>query len=328
MENHDAKPDGKLTPEQEILAGQLTEDEVHEIDIALLSNTNDRWRKVAMVVATTMMELPCRIKGIPDIYYSQRIRYLVDKKELIARGDLSCMRYSEVRKPVENKVVSMSGKNENEISEPASQSMAMLKKLHEMMEARDDRNAKNPDFDFLPASYLERCQEWAKLDFWSLDEAANLLAGTDPKRPKIDGHTELNERIEQISQWLKFSDVKTEGKLNKRYEAKGVMVWARKKSVEIPEALLEAMGFSEPKSSKHVHGNTLKNLEKREKVLGAAIIALANYSAQCKDRGDVFTGTSIATFLEQRPELFFEEGVPPYTVRVMAGHINQYLTMK
>jgi hypothetical protein len=326
MENQDAKPDGKLTPEQEILVGKLTEGEVHEIDIALLSNTNDRWRKVAMVVATTMMDFPCRIEGIPDIYYSQRIRYLVDKKQLIARGDLSCMRYSEVRKPVENKIMSMSGNNE--IPDPSSQSMDILKKFQGMTEALDERNAKNPDFGYLPASYLERCQEWTKLDFWSLDEAANLLAGTDPKRPKIEGHSELNERVEQISQWLKFSNVKTEGKLNKRYEAKGVMVWARRKGLDIPSALLEAMGFSEQKSSKPIHGNKLKNLEKREKVLGAAIKALAHYSAQCKDRGDTFTGTSIANFLEQRPELFFEEGVPPYTVRVMAEHINQYLTKK
>jgi hypothetical protein len=101
MKNQDAKPDGKLTSEQEMLVKQLTEDEVYEIDMALLSNTNDRWHKVAMVVAKTMQKLPCRINGIPDIYYSQRIRNMVDEKQLVARGDLSYMRYSEVRKPVD-----------------------------------------------------------------------------------------------------------------------------------------------------------------------------------------------------------------------------------
>ncbi|MCG8089151.1 MAG: DUF3658 domain-containing protein [Candidatus Thiodiazotropha endolucinida] len=100
MDNDDFKPDGNLTPEQEILVGQLTGDEVQEIDMALLSNTNDKWCKVAMVVAKTMLKLPCRINGIPDIYYSQRIRKLVVEKKLSARGDLSYMRYSEVRKPV------------------------------------------------------------------------------------------------------------------------------------------------------------------------------------------------------------------------------------
>lgn len=98
----DMEPDGKLTPEQEQLVGQLTGDEVSEIDMALLSNTNDKWRKVAMVVAKTMLENPCRISGIPDIYYSQRLRKPVGEKQLVARGNLSYMRYSEVRKAVSN----------------------------------------------------------------------------------------------------------------------------------------------------------------------------------------------------------------------------------
>ncbi|MCG8052447.1 MAG: DUF3658 domain-containing protein [Candidatus Thiodiazotropha endolucinida] len=98
----DMEPDRKLTPEQEQLVGQLTVDEVSEIDRTLLSNTDDRWRKVALIVAKTMLENPCRISGIPDVYCSQRLRQLVGDKKLIARGDLSCMRYSEVRKAVSN----------------------------------------------------------------------------------------------------------------------------------------------------------------------------------------------------------------------------------
>lgn len=96
----DMEPDGKLTPEQEQLVGQLTADEVREIDMALLSNASDKWRKVAKVVAMTMLELLPRINDIPDIYFSQRIRKLVGNKQLEARGDLSYMGYSEVRKPV------------------------------------------------------------------------------------------------------------------------------------------------------------------------------------------------------------------------------------
>ncbi|MEW8070434.1 MAG: DUF3658 domain-containing protein [Candidatus Thiodiazotropha endolucinida] len=96
----DMEPDGKLTPEQEQLVGQLTADEVREIDMALLSNASDKWRKVAKVVAMTMLELLPRINEIPDIYFSQRIRKLVGNKQLEARGNLSYMGYSEVRKPV------------------------------------------------------------------------------------------------------------------------------------------------------------------------------------------------------------------------------------
>jgi hypothetical protein len=100
MDNEHIRPDGKLTREQETLVGQLAEAEVHEIDMALLSNTSDKWCKVAKVVAITMLELPLRIDDIPDIYYSQRVRKLVGNKQLEARGDLSYMGYSEVRKPV------------------------------------------------------------------------------------------------------------------------------------------------------------------------------------------------------------------------------------
>jgi len=96
------KPDGELTPEQVKLVEQLSETEIKEIDTFLLSSTDEKWRKVAMVVATTMLDLPCRISGIPDIFYSQRVQKLVKEGLLVSQGDLSYMRYSEVRKPRPN----------------------------------------------------------------------------------------------------------------------------------------------------------------------------------------------------------------------------------
>ena len=99
MNSHDIEPDGELTPDQVKLVEQLTEEEVQTIDNALLSNTGERWRKVAMVVGTTMMELPSRVEGIPDIYYSKRVQKLVIDGLLESQGDLSRMRYSEVRRP-------------------------------------------------------------------------------------------------------------------------------------------------------------------------------------------------------------------------------------
>jgi hypothetical protein len=100
METHDIEPDGELSLKQEQLVSQLTVEEVHAIDLALISNTNDKWRKVAMVIAKTMLDMHCRIEGIPDIYYSHRIKWLVCEKKLEARGDLSYMRYSEIRKSI------------------------------------------------------------------------------------------------------------------------------------------------------------------------------------------------------------------------------------
>ena len=98
MNSHDLHPDPELTPEQLKLVGQLTEAEVEAIDNALLANASEMWRKVARIVGTTMMELPCRIEGVPDVYYSQRIKSLVEVGLLESQGDLSHMRYSEVRR--------------------------------------------------------------------------------------------------------------------------------------------------------------------------------------------------------------------------------------
>jgi len=98
MKSHDLEPDRGLTSDDEKLIAQLSEDDVRSIDDALLSNTKERWQKVAMVVATTMLEKPGRIIGLPDIYYSSRIQNLVKEGRLESRGDLSRMRYSEVRK--------------------------------------------------------------------------------------------------------------------------------------------------------------------------------------------------------------------------------------
>ena len=102
MNSHDVVPDKELTPGQVKLVEQLTDEEIQAIDSALLANCCERWRKVARVVGTTMTELPSRVEGIPDIYYSQRVRKLVEAGQLESQGNLSYMRYSEVRRPVSN----------------------------------------------------------------------------------------------------------------------------------------------------------------------------------------------------------------------------------
>jgi hypothetical protein len=95
----DDAPDPPLTKEQVALVKKLNETDIKRIDKALLSNACEFWRKVAHVVGTTMMELPERVKGIPDIYYAQRIRHLVEEGKLESQGNLAYMRYSEVRLP-------------------------------------------------------------------------------------------------------------------------------------------------------------------------------------------------------------------------------------
>jgi hypothetical protein len=93
------KPDPDLTDEEKTLVEELSHEDLEHIDAALLSNAKSNWRKVAMIVGMTMMELPNRVKGIPDIFYSQRVRKLVEDGHLEFQGNLQCMRFSEVRLP-------------------------------------------------------------------------------------------------------------------------------------------------------------------------------------------------------------------------------------
>lgn len=90
-------PDPSLTTEEQQLVSALSESEIREVDQALLSRVSARWQKVAMVVATTMLGLNEKFDEIPDIYFGQRIRELVKRGILESQGDLSRMRYSEIR---------------------------------------------------------------------------------------------------------------------------------------------------------------------------------------------------------------------------------------
>ena len=102
MNHQNDLPDKTLTKEQLKLLEKLSDTEIHTIDNALLANTSSQWRKVSRVVATTMNCLPCRVVGIPDSYYSQRIQQLVSAGLLESQGNLSYMRYSEIRRPTSN----------------------------------------------------------------------------------------------------------------------------------------------------------------------------------------------------------------------------------
>ncbi|MDH5633908.1 MAG: DUF3658 domain-containing protein [Gammaproteobacteria bacterium] len=97
MEDEEPTPDRELTDEENSLINHLSQEEISEIDAALLNNVNSRWRKMAMVVGLTMTELPNRIKGIPDLFYAQRLRLMVENGQIEANGNLSSMRHCEVR---------------------------------------------------------------------------------------------------------------------------------------------------------------------------------------------------------------------------------------
>ena len=100
MTYNEFEPDGPLTPEQVAVVERLSRDDIAKIDEGLISNCCDRWRKVAMVVGTTMTGGSThRYEDVPDVFYSQRVKALVEKGLLESQGNLDFMRYSEVRLP-------------------------------------------------------------------------------------------------------------------------------------------------------------------------------------------------------------------------------------
>ena len=96
--DREVTPDPPLTAEQHALVAKLTSADLRTIDEVLLANATPRWRKVAMIVGMTMIQLEDRgdrVNGIPDVFYSLRV--LVEAGRLEAAGDLAYMRFSEVR---------------------------------------------------------------------------------------------------------------------------------------------------------------------------------------------------------------------------------------
>lgn len=93
----DLEYDPPLTPQQREVADGLSLEEIEEIDAMLLSQSSEKWRKVARVVGWTLMELNEKYPGLPDVFYSERVQFLVENQSLESKGNLKRMRYSEVR---------------------------------------------------------------------------------------------------------------------------------------------------------------------------------------------------------------------------------------
>src|SRR4051794_11454065 len=95
-------PNGPLSAEEIACFAKLTQKEIAQIDEAVLSCAFPRWRKVAAIVVFAMDRLGGKYPQFSDVFYAQRIRLLAEQGRLESQGDLSYMRFSEVRLPHEN----------------------------------------------------------------------------------------------------------------------------------------------------------------------------------------------------------------------------------
>ena len=87
-----------LSDEQLAYVAQLSREQVEAIDNALSSQCAASWRKVSYVVGSAIQQL--QLPGILDAFFALRVREHVALGKLEGRGDLTRMRYSEVRVPV------------------------------------------------------------------------------------------------------------------------------------------------------------------------------------------------------------------------------------
>ena len=89
----------ELSEDQKNRIKSLVPSDIEEIDEQLLKNAGRKWRKVAMVVGLTMTEFNKKYSGIPDLFFAQRVKELVNTGLLQSKGNLDHMRFSEVKKP-------------------------------------------------------------------------------------------------------------------------------------------------------------------------------------------------------------------------------------
>jgi hypothetical protein len=89
--------DEPLDSEELAAIAALTPEDIQAIDDALLNNASNHWSKVALIVGTAMYAYPDRFLDIPDLFYGDRVKVLVSQGLLESQGNLSKMRFSEVR---------------------------------------------------------------------------------------------------------------------------------------------------------------------------------------------------------------------------------------
>lgn len=100
MESKDfLKPEPELTQEQQGIVDALSVEEAMRIDKAILGNVTTRYQKVSKIVGLVMFGYGSCFPGLPDIYYSKRIRSFVYNGQLVYQGYLQNMRFCEVRLP-------------------------------------------------------------------------------------------------------------------------------------------------------------------------------------------------------------------------------------
>lgn len=96
MPTGEYEQDPPLSEAQRRIAASLCADEIARIDAGLLAHVSESPKKVAMIVALAMGDPGISVAGLPDLYYAERVRHLIQRGALSATGNLHAMRHCEV----------------------------------------------------------------------------------------------------------------------------------------------------------------------------------------------------------------------------------------
>lgn len=88
------------TPDELAQIRNATPQEAAAVDELVLGKCIECWRKVAMVIGSSLAEFDAKFSNLPYIYMQLRMVELVKQGRLEAQGDVMAMRHSEVRVPV------------------------------------------------------------------------------------------------------------------------------------------------------------------------------------------------------------------------------------
>jgi hypothetical protein len=81
------------------LIDELTADTLGQIDAALMSLATPKPRKIAGIVGRTLTSSPARVPGLPDCFYLERVRLLIDSGALKLVGEIDDLMKGEVCLP-------------------------------------------------------------------------------------------------------------------------------------------------------------------------------------------------------------------------------------
>jgi hypothetical protein len=90
-------PNPPISAEEQAAADLLNEQDLKLIDACILSHCAERFYKVAWIMGQTQDELADRFPKLSYVFYTRRLKHLVDTGCLVAAGDVFKMRFSEVR---------------------------------------------------------------------------------------------------------------------------------------------------------------------------------------------------------------------------------------